>query len=135
MKYLIPPLLISALFVSGCVTARFIPKYSDYKIQAGNLSQTEILVTEEDIQKPYNEIGTITLEIASANQALVFGKIRKKAKKVGADAVIKVKLEKAPVMAETKIERSAYGGVVYNVIENTQISENYVYSGLAVKYK
>lgn len=79
-----------------------------------------ILVTTKDVTScPYHVIGTVrvsaSIEFSSTSEARMFAKLREKAKKVGADAVIVVTVSDARMTAFSFSKRDAMGRAIQYV--------------------
>jgi len=121
--------VLLCFLLTSCVSVQYISKYADVNNYTTNINEQDILITESDYSKPYEEIGNIIIkENAGLSGKSLTKKFQKKAKEVGADAVIKIK---------SSSQITGYNIVEYKYINMSQMqAEGYnEYVGIAIKYK
>ena len=117
--------ILLCCFLSGCATSRGIP-YT-HKKYPPKTSNTEILLTTKDIDRPYEEIGMIEARSETSGEYLR-KELISRAQKMGADAVIKIQYD-----IQNKGIGSGIGTPVYSQLIVTSVQET-VARGLAVVF-
>ncbi len=110
--------LLISLVVIGCASTKgeFI-KFST-EIYPPKSEAQEILLTQDDINKPYKEIALVKANGSRfSNEGECFEKIRQIAREVGADAVIKAHVEEKERLVHSRISNKPPETVIYKVKE------------------
>ena len=85
--------LIMLLFLVGCASTKYTPFFRGEKYPSKSKKE-EIVMTTTDISKPYKRIGIVsTFGKTKSDYRMLKERVRKKAKSIGADAVIELKYE------------------------------------------
>jgi hypothetical protein len=98
MKQKIGPILAGIFAASvGCVAQRNVrvaPLFADdpYWTQVKPKDEAQVLVTEGDLRRKYRPIARIFVDSVGTEKELTFDRMREEGGKIGADAVIQVKV-------------------------------------------
>jgi hypothetical protein len=92
-------LLAMALAFVGCAARRHVrvaPLFVDdaYWSQVTPKKESEVIVTEGDLKRKYKPIATVFVDSIGREPDISFARMKKEGAKIGADAVIKVKVSK-----------------------------------------
>jgi hypothetical protein len=90
-------LLCPLLFLSACMATRHVrvaPFYADdpYWTQVTPKPESAVLVTEGDLQRKYRPIARIFIDSVGRDIDLSFARMQEEGAKIGADAVIQIKI-------------------------------------------
>jgi uncharacterized protein YbjQ (UPF0145 family) len=91
------PALCALLFLGACAAQRHVrvaPLFADdaHWAQVAPKDESAVLVTEGDLQRKYRSIARIFVESVGRDKNLSFARMRQEAAKIGADAVIQIKV-------------------------------------------
>lgn len=105
------------LLLAGCASTKVnYGSMTSEKLQSKDIN-AEILLLTKDIEKPYKEIGIISIVGANKNTSYdeLNDKLMQKAREVGADAVIKIEYgtEASNVMVPGSYGYGSIGGTIH----------------------
>ncbi len=90
-------LVCGVALLSGCAAARRVrvaPLFADdpYWAHVAPKDESSVLVTEGDLQRKYRPIARIFVESVGRDKSISFARMREEGAKIGADAVIQIKV-------------------------------------------
>ena len=92
--------LLMAMALGGCLAAkrhvRVAPLFADdvYWTHVTEKPISEVMITEGDLKRKYKPIAKIFVDSIGTDPSISFDRIKKEGAKIGADAVIKIKVTK-----------------------------------------
>jgi hypothetical protein len=118
------------LVMVGCAArrnARIAPLYADdpYWQQYVAKAPSEVLVTEGDLRKKYRPIARIFVDSSGTEKSLSFERMGEEGARIGADAVIKIKVStQYEGQVTNAVTGQDYGGSNRHLLEGTAVIFN-----------